>query len=194
MEAYFRKIKLTCNLCHKIYYKSPSSSIKSKFCSNVCKWKYQSKFVRGNNHPHWRGGRINLKCEWCQINIKKTKSDLKNSKHLFCSWACRNRFYNKIRGNKMTDIEMITQKILIKNNINFIPQPDFIKVSLPDFYLPDYKVFLFCDGDYWHKQKDRITSDRKQNKKLKELGYRVLRFWGSDIYKESFESNLKSVL
>ena len=68
----------------------------------------------------------------------------------------------------------------------------------PDIVLPKYKIVIFCDGDFWHgknydEEKGRykkfwidkialnIKRDIEVNKRLKEEGWKVLRFWKTEI-------------
>ena len=71
----------------------------------------------------------------------------------------------------------------------------------PDFSLKKYKLAVFIDGDYfhgkdWEEKKYRIKTnrefwwkkiernrerDKEVNKKLKEQGWVVLRFWESEV-------------
>ena len=38
-----------------------------------------------------------------------------------------------------------------------------------------------CDGDYWHGSIEVRISDRVRDERLKEFGYRVIRFWEHEI-------------
>jgi DNA mismatch endonuclease (patch repair protein) len=73
----------------------------------------------------------------------------------------------------------------------------------PDFRLVGQQVVIFCDGDFWHgrnwrKRKEALRKgsnavywvakiaynrrrDRAINRELRAAGWRVLRFWESDI-------------
>lgn len=71
----------------------------------------------------------------------------------------------------------------------------------PDFTFKKYKIAIFVDGefwhgkdweirkndhksnqDFWHKKIERnIERDKEVNQKLKDEGWKVLRFWGKDI-------------
>ena len=78
----------------------------------------------------------------------------------------------------------------------------------PDIVFTKYKIAIFCDGDFWHghnwfirgkesledelegysefwrnKILRNIERDDEITKALKARGWRVLRFWGSDIEK-----------
>ena len=74
-------------------------------------------------------------------------------------------------------------------------------VGKPDFYLPDYGILIFVDGEYWHGKdweikKNEIKSNRlywyakieknmqrdeEVNRVLQMKGYSVIRFWESDL-------------
>lgn len=79
-----------------------------------------------------------------------------------------------------TEIERITKQELIKRKIKFFDQY-YILGSIVDFYLPDYNIVLYCDGDYWHSREEVISRDKYFNKKLEKAGYLVVRFKESDI-------------
>lgn len=73
----------------------------------------------------------------------------------------------------------------------------------PDIVFSRQKVAVFCDSDFWHgrtldqkrktiknnkaywikKIEQNIERDRKNNKELKQGGWKVLRFWETDINK-----------
>jgi DNA mismatch endonuclease, patch repair protein len=71
----------------------------------------------------------------------------------------------------------------------------------PDIVLPERKLAIFCDGDYWHAnplwmkkrgntkltkpQEKNIKRDASQNKLLKENGWNILRLWESDILNDA---------
>lgn len=104
---------------------------------------------------------------------------------------------NFIKNN--TSIELKLQELLISKNISFASQKcisldnTFTKVDI--FIEPN--ICIFADGDYWHanlikfKLSDKIRGgltmeqkrdkDKSINNLLLKRGYRVLRFWESDI-------------
>ena len=73
----------------------------------------------------------------------------------------------------------------------------------PDIVFPRQRVIVFCDGDFWHgrnwrKDKRRLSAgpnapywvakiqaninrDVRRSKELKQLGWRVVRVWDSDV-------------
>ena len=73
----------------------------------------------------------------------------------------------------------------------------------PDIVFADARIAIFCDGDFWHGRDWRVLKsklkrgsnpsywiakiasnrrrDRQNNRLLKQAGWRVLRFWETDI-------------
>ena len=100
-----------------------------------------------------------------------------------------------------TSIEQIIEGELLSLQVNYCRHDDVIGSLLgkPDFLVPKYKIAIFCDGDYWHgrnKDKTKIKSntefwdakftrninrDKQVNDELESKGWKVFRFWESDI-------------
>lgn len=84
---------------------------------------------------------------------------------------------------KNTSIELALQEALRKANIKFKTHPQMHGV--PDIYLPNIKLCVFCDGEYWHSKPKRILRDRQVSRSLKRNGYKVIRFKGKTIRKNT---------
>ncbi len=104
--------------------------------------------------------------------------------------------------NKNTKIELLLGKALWAKGYRYRKNNKKI-FGKPDFTLRKYKVAIFCDGDFfhgkdwetakeriktnrefWHKKiESNIQRDKLVTKTLEELGWTVIRFWGSDIKK-----------
>jgi very-short-patch-repair endonuclease len=54
-----------------------------------------------------------------------------------------------------------------------------------DFALPDYRTVIELDGHEYHKTKEQRTHDAKRERYLQENGWEVIRFTGSEIYKDT---------
>jgi len=54
---------------------------------------------------------------------------------------------------------------------------------------PEFKWVIECDGFKYHSDKKTFTKDRKRDRKLQNLGYKVLRFSGTEIYHHPIESS-----
>lgn len=76
--------------------------------------------------------------------------------------------------------ERIMQVALKKNNIEFETQKTIL--GTPDIFIKN-NICIFCDGNYWHNYPHLRDSDKKINATLISQGYKVLRFWESDIKK-----------
>ncbi|MFN4152712.1 MAG: endonuclease domain-containing protein [Candidatus Sericytochromatia bacterium] len=84
-----------------------------------------------------------------------------------------------------SDIEKILGEALKKKNIPFIQQQEIfnqgILLTVLDFYIESANLAIYCDGFQYHYDKDSVIKDRKQDRTLQLLGYKVLRFTGSEI-------------
>lgn len=82
-------------------------------------------------------------------------------------------------------IEEILGNELKKLNINFkIQQKIFGEsklMTIPDFYIEEAKLVIYCDGFEYHYDKDTVIKDRQQDRRLQYMDYKVLRFTGSEI-------------
>lgn len=104
--------------------------------------------------------------------------------------------------SKNTEIECILRKALWKKGYRY--RKYYTKIpGKPDIVLTKYKIAIFCDGEFFHgkdwevqrkrieksnnsaywlkKIKRNIDRDEEVNKRLRAMGWVVLRFWGEDI-------------
>lgn len=108
--------------------------------------------------------------------------------------------------SKDTRIEKILRKALWKKGYRFHKNCRSIP-GKPDIVFDKYKIAVFCDGEFfhgkdWDKLKiklqksnnsdfwlEKISQNREHddtvNKRLKFLGWTVIRFWGNDIKKHT---------
>jgi very-short-patch-repair endonuclease len=99
--------------------------------------------------------------------------------------------YGKVKRSKL---EYFFEDTLKSLNVNYqhsylIPQ---IK-KIFDFYLPEHNILIEVDGDFWHCHPDKfplpthksqeinLINDQFKNKWAQENGYKLLRFWETDI-------------
>lgn len=115
--------------------------------------------------------------------------------------------------SKNTEIECILRKALWKKGYKY--RKHYTKIpGKPDIVLTKYKIAIFCDGEFFHgkdwkvqrkrieksnnsdywitKIERNIKRDEDINRRLKAMGWVVLRFWGKDI-KEDTESCIKAI-
>lgn len=55
-----------------------------------------------------------------------------------------------------------------------------------DFYLPEYRLVIECNGEYWHSLPDRIKRDRELEEYVKIRGRDILWLWENDIKDDFF--------
>ena len=56
-----------------------------------------------------------------------------------------------------------------------------------DFAYPEYKLAVELDGHDYHKTKEQRSRDAKRDRKLNSIGWEVMRFTGSEIFKNAYE-------
>lgn len=160
--------------------------------------------LSGKNHWNWHGATI------CECGKSKT-TPAKN-----CRECANVKISSRMKGNKHglghkhteetkklfsiqkvlhpshifkdTKIERIIEAVLIENNISHQKQIPLCGATISDFYLPQYKIAIFCDGCYWHGctshrsiNNNIVEKNRKQNKVLEENDIFVIRLWEHDI-------------
>jgi len=123
----------------------------------------------------------------------------------------RSEIMSKIRS-KNTKVELLAEKIMKQNNFRKFKRGDHV-FGNPDFVFEAKNVAIFVDGGFWHGKNFRksvktlpyywklkisrnMKRDSKVNKKLREGGWKVLRFWEDQINKtpEKFIKDLKEAL
>ena len=102
-----------------------------------------------------------------------------------------------------TSIEVLLRKALWHEGIRYRKNVKTLP-GKPDIAITKYKIAIFCDGEFWHgknwdTKKDSIKTnsdfwitkiernimrDNKNEKKLANMGWVVLRFWGNEINKD----------
>ena len=85
--------------------------------------------------------------------------------------------------NKETIIEQKIEAELKRRNIYYEKQVPLYKVTLTDFYLPETRTVIYCDGDYWHSREGRKDRDINQDIILTFNGFNVYRFTEMEINK-----------
>jgi len=116
----------------------------------------------------------------------------------------RHRNMSNIRG-KNTSIEILLCKELRKRGFGY--RKNYPKLpGKPDVVLTKYKIAVFCDSDFFHgrdwlslvkrlktgnnpsfwisKIARNMERDEKNNRELSNMGWKVMRFWGSEIKKD----------
>lgn len=132
------------------------------------------------------------------------KSDEIKTRHWTRLWDqdAKEQLIKKFREFRMmqrfpvqsTKIEKIMEEELKRRDIDFVTHYSILNICQPDIVLPEYKLAIQCDGDWWHAnteiykhrslskiQKNNIKRDRCQDSLLRANGWHVMRFWESEI-------------
>jgi DNA mismatch endonuclease (patch repair protein) len=156
--------------------------------------KRHSKFM--SNHNPMKG---KPQCEKQRLAIAKY-----NKNRVFSVEEREARRQNSLthpnRKFKETSIELIVENELIRRGINYVKQVPLCKIAIVDFYLPEYRTIIQCDGCYWHNcsihnknpLEGRTEKDIKQDSVLTFNGFNVYRLWEHDI-NESVEKCIDSL-
>jgi len=124
------------------------------------------------------------KCPICGIIKYCYPSEMPPNLIKTCSHRCSAIFTSKYRiKQKDTDIEIIIEEWLQEQNIEYekqYTQPIGRTHTRVDFFIPP-NICLYVDGNYWHRLFKTRRKDKKQNRLLSELGFRVIRIRGSDV-------------
>ena len=82
-----------------------------------------------------------------------------------------------------TKIELAFEAQLRANRIKYIKQYNAENIACVDFFIPEHKIIIQCDGNYWHSKKEIQQRDFNQDFILRFKGYKIFRFWESEINK-----------
>jgi len=117
----------------------------------------------------------------------------------------------KLVRSSGTKLELQLEKLLRASGIRYQKQPNL--VGKPDFRVKNSNVLIFCDSSFWHgrrknelngkafgknrsfwvaKLQENKKRDVRINRLLRSTGWRVVRFWDTDILK--FPEKVKSKL
>lgn len=182
-------IKRNCQICGEVF-EATKRQIKvggGKFCSYKCVGAWHSKNLSGINHPGWKGGPQNIKCRQCGKTFTAISSAIKKGNGKFCSKLCSNIYSVSHSKKTGTQIELKIKKELSNRKIIFQEQYPILSAhTVVDFFIQP-NICVYADGDYWHNRPEAILKDDRQNIMLKNLGYKVYRFWEHEINKNVSE-------
>ncbi|MBI3273771.1 MAG: DUF559 domain-containing protein [Candidatus Colwellbacteria bacterium] len=97
-----------------------------------------------------------------------------------------NMITSGLLSSRRTEIELKIKEALLRTNLKFEEQIPLKEVTVVDFYLPEYGIVIYCDGDYWHRgewaKKHKVPNkDKWQTKILENSGHKVFRFSETEI-------------
>lgn len=187
---------LNCENCGNEIYVALNrlKNVEHYFCNLQCQIEWQSR------------NKIERICETCDKKFYVSPSRIKYDAVRFCSVECRDLHpdshqhllnINQLQQmNEQTSIETIGYSILDNIGVNYISQHIIDNKFCVDAYIPDHRLIIQFDGDYWHanpnkfteldaRQQKRVNVDRSQEKYFAKHNYSILRFWGSQLRQDT---------
>lgn len=186
------KIQTRCKFCNKEILVRKNEIKENNFCSRECLNNWQKR------------NKIKRTCKICGKEFLLSPSRIKQIAGYYCSLKCRNKdeewkqksVYkgNEIQCKKkgLNKLELKGNEILNKLNIEYKTQYLINNKICVDVFIPDKKIIIQWDGNYWHGKnikyedlepriKKRVDLDKSQDEYLKKCGYKILRFWEDEI-------------
>ena len=168
------RVNLICRICNKPFNVSPTRS-EAKYCSWECNSKSKT-LITGLDHPLYT--RQIRTCEWCGEERRVKPAKLHEFR--FCSRQCQGAWL-KSHCHSPTTPELSVANALDALNIYFDAEYRIGRYSC-DFALPQYRLVIEADGDYWHSLPNQKATDIAKDKYLQAQGWQVLRFKECDIH------------
>ena len=212
-KDYLHKVRFEfrkCEICDELFEVSKLSE--QRFCSEECQHVWQTKNV-GELNPRFES--VLTPCSYCGQPHYVKPYKFKEQEHFFCSKECRQKWYAEIysqtdewreksrkrileqlRSGVMSldsKPQLIVNDILDELHISYNREADFEFFSV-DNYLTDYNLIIEVQGDYWHtnplkftsnitnSQYNRIGRDKAKHSYIKnQHGIECLYLWETDI-------------
>ena len=193
----------SCIICNKKFYVVPHNINKTNCCSKSCSNKYVSIIKTGTKYkPMNIDKRKNMKrlCITEQRKNKKLEDIYGYEKAEKIKRKIKNTVLNNYNKNpelkKILKEKRKLQKVVYESNIEKILQKNLQNINIKFIkhkYISNIKhsyqcdifikpnIVIECDGNYWHNYPNYNEIDLVRTKELKKAGYKVLRFWESDI-------------
>lgn len=179
---------ITCEQCAKSFYVEAGRADAAQFCSIACQVAWQG-----------RGKTMHV-CKVCMVEFRLSPCFSTYRTPLYCSIACRNvdpehterllAMNTLQQAGRITRVEVAGYALLDLIGVQYERQTPFMSKFTPDATLTDARLVVQFDGDYWHDRKGtsteprirkRVALDRSQDAYVRACGWRVVRFWESDL-------------
>jgi very-short-patch-repair endonuclease len=169
-QARRRPATLTCVGCGTAIETKTSQAATRKYCSQACL----------NAHKKTR-----IQCQMCGKERRVSPTQLQQGAR-FCSWACSQEW--RLRYGPLptpSQLDQLLYTTLDQLHIPYIAQHRIPEAhTIPDAYLPDRRLVLYADGEYWHSLPSIAARDARQVAALTALGYTVRRLPATDLLRD----------
>lgn len=170
-------IKKICPICCTSFEVPQRREHTAKYCSLECAHEAKRRIV-GPDHPLFKS--IEMTCELCgrSIWVKPSKA----SEFRFCSRKCAGTYISAQQAKQSgpTSIEALLLQELDRQSIRYRFQ-HLIAVWLIDITIPQYRIAIEADGDYWHSSAQQQKKDANKDRWLHAHKWTVFRFSGTEI-------------
>jgi very-short-patch-repair endonuclease len=156
-----------CMICGKQF--GPLDRLSQIACSKECGYKLRSKRgnpKKGRHYPHLRRAREE-QCPICGKVFRGIWNSIRRIQR-YCSHDC----YMKSRLETMPERRM--RELLESLGVKFNQEYRIGRFYI-DFYLPDRKLAIEIDGDYWHAKPEVKARDMRKEAFLNNKGIGVVR-------------------
>ena len=183
---------LACEQCGGGFYvaKGRAGLAETRFCSMACLNTWQGR----NKTEHV--------CKICGGMFRWSPSRSAGGQYniTYCSPKCRDAdperremllAMNVLQASRrMTNCERIGYGLLDSLGVRHDPQAMFDGKFCVDALLPDHRLVVQFDGDYWHDRSgvstepriiQHVERDRRQDAYIRACGWEVVRLWESDL-------------
>jgi very-short-patch-repair endonuclease len=181
----------TCEQCGGGFTVQPAHA-GARFCGRACA-------DAGQSHKD------RFECKVCAAEFFWSPSRGKAGAVKYCSIACRNadpdhlaRLLRMQREQAISAtpnrLETAGYAVLDAIGVAYQRQAPMFDKFVVDALIPEHRIVVQWDGDYWHgnpdrfdvldaRQRRRSALDKSQDAYLKRCGYRVLRFWETTVHR-----------
>lgn len=204
-----------CGICNKKF-----SSL-NKYCSKECSYSGLKTRYNTNNPSPRCVDRVIVRCKVCRKEVLDTEKNARvvcskacanrsferrvefrcivcnktqiirrkfKTKRKYCSTHCRTIGISK----SDTSIELSIEDVLKSIGITYIKQFQLGRFSV-DFAIPEKKVLIECDGDYWHSLPTSKSRDDRKDTLARSLGWKMLRLTETQINKNIDDCKVRIV-
>ena len=89
-------------------------------------------------------------------------------------------------GKLDTDIEQVVEKQLVAEGMKYAHPYNLKNLRVAEFYLPDLKLIIECDGEWWHLLPGKAERDAAEDELVRAIGKEILRLPGKLIMRSDF--------
>jgi very-short-patch-repair endonuclease len=160
-------------------------------------------FCSTEHYNEWQSrGKTTHTCKSCGESFRWSPSRSKSYNITYCSLGCRDadpdrramllRMNADQQRRTTNGLERVGYEQLDQLDISYYRQHLIADKFCVDAFIESAGIVVQFDGDYWHgrpdkfpdpdaRQRKRMRLDRSQDAYLRKCGFRIVRFWESDV-------------